>query len=153
MRLIKELRILTKSTLFHFRNLLYAYVWYKKHIKQVPKFWEVSYQRDSFGYGRLLIIHHSQYDSGKEIAPLVSFIELCKTAGKIGVIFNKEFSQYVGIKATSKNPIYLKGRKKKIIAGFNLDITQCQYDKCDIEYVEETVKRPKLIGLCADLIK
>ena len=151
--LYKDLKLILKRYFSTARNMIFAYRWFNRNIKKLPEHWDLSFQDDSYGYGRLLFIHHSHYDDKKEIAPIVSFVELCKLSEEVGVGLKKEFMEYIGLDAYSKNPVCLKNRKNKIKAGFNLNIRQCQYDKCDVEYVEETKKVPKLIGLCADLIQ
>ena len=136
----------TKVYWSRFLNCLSAGVFFAIKIRTIPRYWDVSYQPDGYGYGRLLLIHYEHYENKKEDAPIVSFVEVCRKIEGLNINLTKEFQEYVGISASS-------GLVKYLFGGFTIDIRQCQYDKCDIEWTEEIVKKPKLGKLCAELIK
>ena len=145
---LKILWAFGREMFYKVRNCFAATVWFVLKIKRPPQFWDVSYQPDGWGPGRLLFMHHLSWNQklGKEDAPLASFVDLCDLVESRGVELEKGFVEYVGLDANSKKPMkFLGGR-------FQVNIRQCQYDKCDIEYAEEVVKKPKLSKLCADLI-
>ncbi len=134
-----------KEYWYRFRNCLAASLFYAIKVQVVPQFWEVSYQADGWGPGRLLLIHHGHYNEKKEDAPVVSFVECCRKFEGLGIVMEKTFVEYTGLDGQSELVKFWPGR-------FTVNVRQCQYDKCDIEYTEEIVKKPKLSGLCAELI-
>lgn len=115
-------------------------------VNQLPENWKYCYCKGNsiYEFGRLLLISHADT---KEDKPLITFKKLVDYLENLGYEFDKSFEEYYGFNAYQKDNVEMFDGK------FKLHVRQLQYDKCEIEYVEELTKRPVVKGFCAEVLK
>lgn len=141
-----NLKRLIKITYQGFIQYYYA----KKLINKIGKDsfnnWNVSIQFSFSISTRLLIIHYDHYENRLDEFPEKEYDNICKAIERQGIKIKREF-------CPSLENGYLDGTGYWEKHRLGIHIRQCQIDKCEIDYIEETKKVPILKGLCAELVK
>ena len=142
----KNLKDLLRMALRGIKEYYYAKIFLHKIKRDIPKNWNILLQYDFNFRTSLLFIHYDHYEDRIENFPQKSYDNLVNSIEKQGVKMKREFVPSLDSGYLDADGYYKEYKLK-------IRVRQCQIDKCEIEYIEETKKVPILKGLSAELVK
>lgn len=102
--------------------------------------------RIGFGANERIMIVSSTNES-----TLAEFVEICNIVEEhFDIILDKSFEGWIG-----EGHEYMNATDRFHIDGkaVEIDIRKFNIDKCEVEYVDEVVKKPVVSGFCAEVLK